>query len=100
VAGRVVEARQRQMLRSGRVNSRLSGRALRAACALGQAEQTHAVRLAEMDGWSARGIERLLRVARTAADLEGVEWVAETHLDEAARFRSPAGRCLGFAAAG
>ncbi len=100
VAARVVEARRRQMLRSGRVNSRLSGRALRGACALGQAEQAHAVRLAEMDGWSARGIERLLRVARTAADLEGVERVAETHLDEAARFRSPTGRCLGFAVAG
>src|SRR5450759_457603 len=89
VAGRIAEARLRQIKRSGVPNSRLSGRALRAACALGSAQQTHAVQLAELEGWSARGIERLLRVARTAADLAGSDRVESTHLDEAARFRAP-----------
>jgi magnesium chelatase family protein len=98
VAARVARCRLRQMERSGRANSRLSGRALRAACALGPAEQSHAVRLAVLEGWSARGIERLLRVARTAADLAGAQTVDGSHLDEAARFRSPSGRRLGFEA--
>ena len=41
---------------------------------------------------SGRGTERLLRVARTIADLEGSERVLPDHLDEAARFRAPAER--------
>lgn len=76
----------------------MSGRSLRKACALGPEEEAHAIRLAELEGWSARGIERLLRVARTAADLAGSERVSASHLDEAARFRSPSGRAqLGVA---
>ena len=100
VAARIAVARRRQLDRSGRSNSRLSGRVLRAACALGSAEQAHAVRLAELEGWSARGIERLLRVARTIADLAGADTVDCTHLDEAARFRSPSGRRQGYEAVG
>jgi magnesium chelatase family protein len=100
VAVRIATARRRQLERSGCPNSRLSGRALRGACALGPAEQAHAVRLAELEGWSARGIERLLRVARTAADLGGCPVVEGSHLDEAARFRSPASRRAGYVAVG
>jgi magnesium chelatase family protein len=98
VAGRIAEARHRQITRAGVPNSRLSGRALRAACALGPSEQSHAVQLAELEGWSARGIERLLRVARTAADLAGSVRVQAGHLDEAARFRGPSDRRIGFEA--
>jgi magnesium chelatase family protein len=86
------------MERANCANSRLTGRALRGACGLRAAEQAHAVLLAEMDGWSARGLDRLLRVARTAADLDGAVRVESVHLDEAARFRLPAGRRAGFAA--
>jgi magnesium chelatase family protein len=100
VAARIVEARRRQMVRSGCVNSRLTGRALRSACALGPAEEAHAIRLAELEGWSARGIERLLRVARTAADLAGAATVGSMHLDEAARFRSFSGGRPGLGAVG
>ena len=100
VSVRIATARRRQIERNGCPNSRLSGRALRAACALGPAEQAHAVRLAELEGWSARGIERLLRVARTAADLACAAAVDGSHLDEAARFRSPAGRRAGYATVG
>ncbi len=100
VAARIAEARLRQLDRRGRPNARLSGRALRTACALGPAEQSHAVRLAELEGWSARGTERLLRVARTIADLAGSEAVEGSHLDEAARFRSPSGPRYGYEAVG
>ena len=41
---------------------------------------------------SARGTERLLRVARTIADLAGDSAVRVDHLDEAARYRTPARR--------
>jgi magnesium chelatase family protein len=92
VASRIARARRRQI---DRPNSMLNGRVLRSACALGPAEQAHAVRLAELEGWSARGIERLLRVARTAADLAGCDRVDGAHLSEAARFRSTSGVRVG-----
>jgi magnesium chelatase family protein len=99
VAARIAASRRRQVCRNGRPNSGLSGRALRAACALGPVEQAHAIRLAELEGWSARGIERLLRVARTAADLASCDVVDGSHLDEAERFRSPSCWRAGFQAA-
>jgi magnesium chelatase family protein len=51
-----------------------------------------AIELADLEGLSGRGTERLLRVARTIADLAGDPVVTGPHLDEAARFRSPASR--------
>jgi magnesium chelatase family protein len=98
VGPRIAAARRCQLARSNRPNSRLSGRALRSACGLGAAEQAHAIRLAELEGWSARGIERLLRVARTAADLAGCDAVDGAHLDEAARFRSASSSRIGYEA--
>ena len=100
VGARIARARDRQKEGRDRPNCRLSGRSLREACGLGSAEQAHAIRLAELEGWSARGVERLLRVARTAADLAGCEVVEGEHLDEAARFRSPAWQRAGLEAAG
>jgi len=99
VAERVAAARQRQLGRQGCLNARLSGRALRAACDMAGPAQAQAIRLADLEGWSARGTERLLRVARTAADLAEAERVECSHLDEAARFRS-SGRQRGYLAAG
>jgi magnesium chelatase family protein len=48
--------------------------------------------LADLESLSGRGTERVLRVARTIADLAGSMVVEPDHLDEAARFRSPASR--------
>jgi magnesium chelatase family protein len=90
VAARIAAARALQMESRECLNSRLAGRALRSSCRLGPSEQHHAIRLAQLEGWSARGMERLLRVARTVADLEGAEGVEKRHLEEAARFRTPA----------
>jgi magnesium chelatase family protein len=91
VAARIAAARTRQVARPpGRSNGQLSGRALRIACALDAASERRAVELADLDGMTARGTERLLRVARTIADLEGAAVVQAEHLDEAARYRTPA----------
>ena len=88
VAARVVAARTRALERSAAVlNGRLTGSLLRAACALSRSCERRVVQLAELERASGRGTERLLRVARTIADLAGAEVVSETHLDEAAWFR-------------
>jgi magnesium chelatase family protein len=89
VADRIRDARARARQRSGAPNARLSGGRLRAGCGLGRAEEALAASIAVTAGLSARGVERLLRVARTIADLDGAEVVRGTHLEEAARFRLP-----------
>jgi magnesium chelatase family protein len=55
------------------------------------AEET-LVALSQLEVLSARGTERLLRVARTIADIAASERVEAEHLEEAARFRAPARR--------
>jgi magnesium chelatase family protein len=93
VGRRIAAARDIQRRRgAGRLNGRISGRELRAHCALDRLTQRRAIELADLEGLSGRGTERLLRVARTIADLAGANAVGVAHLDEAARFRSPAAR--------
>lgn len=72
----------------------MTGRALRTACRLSAASERHLVRLAELERASGRGTERLLRVARTIADLDASAAVADIHLEEAARYRPSDTRSL------
>ena len=53
--------------------------------------------LAERMQLSARGYHRVLKVARTLADLDGAETVARLHIAEALSYRS-AGNALALAA--
>jgi magnesium chelatase family protein len=90
VAPRIAAGREVAMARPpGFLNGRLTGRTLRAACRLDAASERATVGLAELERASGRGTERILRVARTIADLAGDDRVRETHLDEAAWFRPP-----------
>jgi magnesium chelatase family protein len=91
VAARIAAARERQRARtSGRLNGRVSGQELRVICDLSAVAAKRAIELADLEGLSGRGTERLMRVARTIADLAGAASVGAEHLEEAARFRSPA----------
>jgi magnesium chelatase family protein len=87
VRDRVVAARARQIRRQGRLNGRLDGSRgewcrlsdARAERLLGQAVSRF--------GLSARSTARILRVARTIADIEGVGGMAARQLAEALQFR-------------
>ncbi len=92
VGTRIAAARTRAALDRGTLNGRLRGRALRRACRLTSITAARVVALAEDELASGRGTERLLRVARTIADLDGAMAVESAHLDEAAWYRSPASR--------
>ncbi|MHB8398222.1 MAG: YifB family Mg chelatase-like AAA ATPase [Candidatus Limnocylindrales bacterium] len=87
VAARVAAARARQRSRGAILNARLAGRALRTACRLDRTTEERAIALADLDGLSGRGTERLLRVARTIADLADSTTVDASALEEAARYR-------------
>jgi len=90
VAARIALARGRQLDRPGRLlNSRLPGRALRRLAGLTPVTTARLVSLAERERLSGRGTDRLLRVARTIADLGADDAVRIEHLEEAARWRLP-----------
>lgn len=90
VAERIAGARATQLARPGnRLNARVSGRALRAIARLQPVTARRLADLADSEHLSGRGTERLLRVARTVADLAGSNAVESEHLEEAARWRPP-----------
>ena len=86
VRERVAEAAARQRER-GAPNARLSGPALEAACALDAEGRALLAAAVSRLGLSARAHHRILRVARTIADLAGKETIATAHLAEALGYR-------------
>ena len=87
IAGRVSEARAKQSSR-GFYNSDIPVQMLRKLCALDEAgERTLELAVRKM-GLSARAHDRLLKVARTIADLDHAERVSAKHLAEAVQYRT------------
>ncbi len=101
VAARVLRARGRQHQRfarmgiAARTNAEVSGDKLQEMVQLNAEGRTlleHATKTLQL---SMRGLTRVLRIARTIADLEGQADVSRTHLAEALSYRQqPQGRFL------
>jgi magnesium chelatase family protein len=87
IRARVVAARARQIARDRVLNARLQGRQLRVRVRLDAGGQRIIDRALATLALSARSFDRLLRVARTIADLEAVEQVTAEHVAEALQFR-------------
>jgi magnesium chelatase family protein len=68
-------------------NSQLTGSDIVRFCELGKEEKKLMESAFETMGLSARGYHRILRVARTIADMEGSERITCTHLAEALGYR-------------
>jgi magnesium chelatase family protein len=87
VRARVTAARERQLARQDKPNARLAGREIDRHCPLDAPGETllkHAITRLDL---SARAYHRVLKLARTVADLAGHEQIGSAHLAEAIQYR-------------
>lgn len=95
VSHRVIKARSIQAQRSAgfdttariTTNARADGEYLESICTLSPEAKSLLDRIFEKTKFSARGYYRLLRVARTIADLESSDLITDIHLSEAFSYR-------------
>jgi magnesium chelatase family protein len=87
VAARVSQARARQAARGVRANAELDGDRLEEHATPDEPGRRLLLQAAEATRLSARGYTRMLRVARTIADLAGAERVGRIHVAEALSYR-------------
>lgn len=87
VRARVIAARERQLERSGKSNRLLSNTEIETHCRLNEADERLLDIAIEQLGLSARAWHRILKVARTIADLSGIDDIQTSHLTEAITYR-------------
>jgi magnesium chelatase family protein len=89
---RVSRAREMQFRRFSAetiyCNAQMPARLIRRHCRLAHGPQTLLEQAIKKYGFSARAYDRILKVSRTIADLEGEEQVSERHLSEAVNYRT------------
>jgi len=90
---RVIAARERQAVRfAGQsgiyANAQMSSRQLKEICVISQVGANLLKRAMERLNLSARAYDRILKVSRTIADLEGSDDIKPEHLAEAIQYRS------------
>ena len=87
IRARVEAAYQRQLARQGKANARLTTKEIDALCQPDAAGMTLLKQAISRLNLSARAYHRILKMARTIADLAGVEEIVSTHIAEAVQYR-------------
>jgi magnesium chelatase family protein len=87
IRARVQRARERQLARQGKPNAHLSSREVTQHAAPDTAGEELLKQATSRLGLSARGYHRILKVARSIADLAGEARVATSHVAEAIQYR-------------
>ena len=87
LASRVALARSRQLTRQGRCNARLRDAQIERCCTLQPAARALLDRTMRHLRFSGRTRQRVLKLARTIADLDGQDSIAATHISEAVMLR-------------
>ncbi len=88
VRARVLAAHARQMARQGNVNSALGQAEIKQFCRLTPQDQQLLEQAMERFRLSARAYHRILKVARTLADMSGSDDIETPHLTEALSYRA------------
>lgn len=87
IAERVAKAYEIQALRQGKPNAQLEPNEIEKFCALPIEAKTLLVRAAQRLQWSSRASHRVIKLARTIADLQNSITVTASHIAEAISFR-------------
>jgi magnesium chelatase family protein len=87
IAARVSAARERQLTRQGKTNRELSGREVDEVCRPDPAGEAVLREAGDRFGWSARAYYRVLKVARSIADLAGADVPTSSQIAEAVQYR-------------
>ena len=87
VRARVERCRERQLRRSGKANAQLGNSEVKRDCRLSNSDALLLEQATERLGLSARAHHRIMKVARTIADLAGREQIDQSHLSEAISYR-------------
>jgi magnesium chelatase family protein len=87
VRGRVEAARERQVSRCGCANAALKNREVEKHCRVSDSDSKLLERAIDQLGLSARAYHRILKVARTIADLSDEPHIQTLHLTEAIGYR-------------
>ena len=92
IRNRVIKARQRQLRRfKGEkifANAAMTPRMIRSHCQIDSTSERMLESAMTRLGLSARAYDRILKVSRTIADLEGSDKITSTHVSEAVGYRS------------
>ncbi|SIT37036.1 conserved hypothetical protein [Paraburkholderia ribeironis] len=91
IARRVHAARERQLIRQGKTNRELGGREVDEVCRPDGAGEALLREAGARFGWSARTYYRVLKVARTIADLAGAAMPSAQQIAEAIQYRRAVG---------
>jgi magnesium chelatase family protein len=87
VRERVLQARERQLCRAGKINALLSNPEVERDCTLSAPDADFLETTLNKLGLSVRAWQRILKVARTLADLAGDRDIDKRHLSEALGYR-------------
>jgi magnesium chelatase family protein len=87
VCKRVIVARQKQLNRTGKVNAYLSNKEIETVCKIDSANKHFLENTIEKLNLSARAYHRILKVARTIADLSNNDNIQNEYLSEALAYR-------------
>jgi len=88
IRARVESARRTQRERFNFCNAEMSARHMRRFCELDASSKRLLVSAIDRLGLSARAHDRILKVARTIADLAGAERIDSAHVAEAVQYRA------------